>query len=906
MMRSPPFIRHQHEITALAVSDGRLYSAAVGEPVRVSQTDDGSLIGHIAGPATDIAIWGTRLAVAAQGTGIVTLWDTRSREPARLSLPRAGVVHLVVRGDRLYTGEYRGEICRWNDELGQEGEVGLRKNLNAFDTDGELACGAYSAGPRKAGPVRLWRWSTNKAVRVKLEGHSLPITAVCLTKDALFTASRDGTIRVYERPDFTLSRVLQQPDADAVVALAVSGEYVYAAGAHTLRVWSQSSGALVAETNTGDGSCHAIAVDGFDIYLASGSEVQHWRLNDRTTLVNPQASGVMEPVEFMEAVTEGRTEDALAGLAAGADPNGFVKGFGQPLWAAAGAGHGSIIGPLLAAGATGGARALLRAARSDHADVVRALVAGGVSPNGEEGADQVPLVSACAESAFEAARALVECGADPNRRAERDSSALFCAVGGPEDRPDIVQLLLDAGAEVDPVDSISGNTPFMWALFTGNGAMATVLLEAGADMKVRSKGRGTALQMAALRGMTEVVKRLLTAGVKVDLKNSDGATALLSAVPAGHTDVVSLLVNAGADKTIQNKGGYDALALATLYQHTEIIALLTGSVGPQEREASQTDPLGVTELPWDIEARQLPEKNPVFAGAGTFRFRCAHRGDRIHITIPGKHFGPDTIDPTFPEQRRWMNTGVRAELLRPYWDCAWDAINAKAFEAFVAHLRPHMTAKSAADQHTLEELRRNSGKPKRVIAEATRLLAASPAWGEVALIRGKARERSNDLEGARADYELALEIYPDNVEAQLAADSLPIIAPSSGEEAVEPEGMGAPSLEVRSVQVFGDEDGDRAVRLNPKLSESIARQGAQQIRSVGARHGNRVVVGGGAHQALVFDLDTGALSASMGPFLTKYVRVHDVSSDGKRALVGSEQNELAVFDLETGERLRRL
>ncbi|RLB55061.1 MAG: hypothetical protein DRJ42_07385 [Deltaproteobacteria bacterium] len=180
-------------------------------------------------------------------------------------------------------------------------------------------------------------------------------------------------------------------------------------------------------------------------------------------------------------------------------------------------------------------------------------------------------------------------------------------------------------------------------------------------------------------------------------------------------------------------------------------------------------------LPWDIEARRLPGKSPLFAGARTFRFHCAREGDQIRIAIPGNHRGPDNVDATFPAQERWMNTGARAELVRARWDCAWDAVDGDAFDAFVGLLGPHLTAKTAADQRTLDELRRSSSEePENTIAEASRLLATSPTWGEVALIRGKARERNKDIEGARADYDRALEIYPDNVAALLAAGYLRI------------------------------------------------------------------------------------------------------------------------------------
>ena len=58
-----------------------------------------------------------------------------------------------------------------------------------------------------------------------------------------------------------------------------------------------------------------------------------------------------------------------------------------------------------------------------------------------------------------------------------------------------------------------------------------------------------ALIKAAGNGQTETVKLLIEKGADVNVKNKSGGTALESASFCGHTDIIKLLKKAGANKS---------------------------------------------------------------------------------------------------------------------------------------------------------------------------------------------------------------------------------------------------------------------------------------------------------------------------------------------------------------------
>ncbi len=111
-----------------------------------------------------------------------------------------------------------------------------------------------------------------------------------------------------------------------------------------------------------------------------------------------------------------------------------------------------------------------------------------------------------------------------SRRAEQGPPTLWkaCAAG---DR-DVVQRLLDDGAEVNAPDPVLGVTPLSYATIFGRDEVVKLLLQRGADAKRANRDGGTALHGAAFLGRADIARELLKAGADPKIKNERGETAL--------------------------------------------------------------------------------------------------------------------------------------------------------------------------------------------------------------------------------------------------------------------------------------------------------------------------------------------------------------------------------------------
>jgi ankyrin repeat protein len=143
------------------------------------------------------------------------------------------------------------------------------------------------------------------------------------------------------------------------------------------------------------------------------------------------------------------------------------------------------------------------------------------------------LLAAAYDNDVATARRLVEDGADVNAEDESQQSAYLIATSEVDDDRRLLDLTLDAGADVDAKDGYDG----------------------------------TGLIRAAERGDSTIVARLLETEIDVDHVNRLGWTALLEAVILGegggaHLRTVRLLVEAGADVNIPDERGTTALAHA--------------------------------------------------------------------------------------------------------------------------------------------------------------------------------------------------------------------------------------------------------------------------------------------------------------------------------------------------------
>jgi uncharacterized protein len=107
---------------------------------------------------------------------------------------------------------------------------------------------------------------------------------------------------------------------------------------------------------------------------------------------------------------------------------------------------------------------------------------------------------------------------------------------------EIVDLLLDAGAEVDvPARNPMRVTPLHSAAASGHVGIATRLVERGADVNARQEGGFTPLHSAGQNGDQETARLLLKHGADPGLRTDDGRTAVDFAREGGQEVVVDLL-----------------------------------------------------------------------------------------------------------------------------------------------------------------------------------------------------------------------------------------------------------------------------------------------------------------------------------------------------------------------------
>src|SRR5262249_19755472 len=110
--------------------------------------------------------------------------------------------------------------------------------------------------------------------------------------------------------------------------------------------------------------------------------------------------------------------------------------------------------------------------------------------------------------------ALLEAGADvlAASRTGEGNLPINAAAAGPraDRRPAIVRLLISRGSPVDGRGSPSGHTPLHEAAFNGDVALVRLLMENGADRRLRTGDGQTPLEIATLKA-THQVARLLRA-----------------------------------------------------------------------------------------------------------------------------------------------------------------------------------------------------------------------------------------------------------------------------------------------------------------------------------------------------------------------------------------------------------
>ena len=201
-----------------------------------------------------------------------------------------------------------------------------------------------------------------------------------------------------------------------------------------------------------------------------------------------------------------------------------------------------------------------------------------------------PVADAAMDGDIAAVRALLAGGADVNAAQGDGMTALHWAAD--RGSAELAEMLLYAGAAVEPVTRIGGYTPLHIAARTGSDAVALLLLGAGADAAAPAPGTGTTpLHLAATAGSAPLVTALLEGGADPDAREDVwGQTPLMFAASMNRADAVRALLAAGADPD-----------LASTVEDLRVLSELDRIAGRRRTEAVEALTAGRSRAPTPTE-----------------------------------------------------------------------------------------------------------------------------------------------------------------------------------------------------------------------------------------------------------------------------------------------------------------
>lgn len=283
-------------------------------------------------------------------------------------------------------------------------------------------------------------------------------------------------------------------------------------------------------------------------------------------------------------------------LEAGASPNTILRDGETILMAAARTGNVAIIDSLLAAGADADARetalgqtALMFAAAENHPAAIRRLVAAGADITVRSGDE------ASARAIVAANRSLARYSPFTRRGAIGSITATTgrltpLLIASRNGSLEAVRTLIELGAEVNEA-SAEGRSALVFALINAHFELASILIDAGANLNATGAGFSALHQLVQTRNPNmgfvapppktgrlsslDIAKKLVARGADVNIRmtqdfqdghrsrlNRVGATPFLLAAKAVDVEMMEFLLEHAADPSIPTEDGTTPLMVA--------------------------------------------------------------------------------------------------------------------------------------------------------------------------------------------------------------------------------------------------------------------------------------------------------------------------------------------------------
>ncbi|KAL3474282.1 ankyrin repeat-containing domain protein [Aspergillus californicus] len=285
---------------------------------------------------------------------------------------------------------------------------------------------------------------------------------------------------------------------------------------------------------------------------------------------------------FSDAARAGRISSIQVLLAYKGDVNKLDEDGRSLLSHAAMSGKETLVDILLRAGArtdqdTPNYAPLVLACSDGHHYMVNSLLKHGANVDQVNRAGQSPLSLAASRSrgckSVRIVKALLDHNANIHTVDRQQRTALsWAAIEG---NTDIIQLLLEAGANVNHADQ-DGNTPLLLCIATQEAVEK--LLQSGADVNAVDRTGCSALMNAARSHRETIVQLLLNHGAKVDQAAQHGRTAVVYAAFRAEdhrqSQVFDMLIAAGCNLNVRDTSGKCAQDYLHATVSTEVRNLL--------------------------------------------------------------------------------------------------------------------------------------------------------------------------------------------------------------------------------------------------------------------------------------------------------------------------------------------
>ncbi|XP_014384330.1 PREDICTED: fibronectin type 3 and ankyrin repeat domains protein 1 [Myotis brandtii] len=135
-------------------------------------------------------------------------------------------------------------------------------------------------------------------------------------------------------------------------------------------------------------------------------------------------------------------------------------------------------------------------------------------------------------------------------------------------------------------DCTKTRTPAPGAFGPGQGTSLSCPVASQVDAMDAGSGWTPLMRVSAISGSQRVASLLIEAGADVNVKDKDGKTPLMVAVLNNHEELVQLLLDKGADANVRNEFGKGVLDMARVFDRQNMVFLLEERRNRQEPKKS--------------------------------------------------------------------------------------------------------------------------------------------------------------------------------------------------------------------------------------------------------------------------------------------------------------------------------